>query len=94
MLKVTYGLTVNPKIIDHAIRFEPMIKTISSLKVAMIKPISRSWKTKRGLDIDSIHPPFEPVSVDGGIFASPIKLFATGLKKTPRVEHLGQIIEQ
>ena len=60
----------------------------------MVKTISNSWKTERDPDIDSIHPPFEPVLVDGEIHGSPIKLFATSLKKTSKVEHLGQIIEQ
>ena len=66
----------------------------SSLQVAMVKTISRSWKIERGPDIDSIHPPFEPVLVDGGIRASPVKLFVTGFKETPKVEYLGHIIEQ
>ena len=61
----------------------------SSLQVAMVKTIFNSWKIESGPHIDSICPPFESVLVDGGIHTSPIKLFAIGLKKTSKVEHLG-----
>jgi hypothetical protein len=69
-------------------------------KIAMIKRVSKDWKTTSGKQVEYIHPPFEPIQLEvntkgESVKACPLKNISRTTYSEPlKVEHIGHLVEQ